>query len=124
MEVLRNLSSEQQQKFNQISVELKYLTDTQWKAIYGLCPMTQELFNNIQLKRLKIGEKLEPAALEVFLKYPEFALSYSDCLEKAIETLQSDSGTPENSAIISEDVYEKIQHIVQEISILRAILIL
>ena len=70
MEVLRNLSSEQQQKFNQISAELKYLTDTQWKAIYGLCPMTQELFNDIQLKRLKIGEKLEPAALEVFLKYP------------------------------------------------------
>ena len=111
MEVLRNLSSEQQQKFNQISAELKYLTDTQWKAIYGLCPMTQELFNNIQLKRLKIGEKLEPAALEVFLKYPEFALSYSDCLEKAIETLQSDTGTPENSNKNSKDVYEKIQHI-------------
>ena len=88
MEVLRNLSSEQQQKFNQISVELKYLTDTQWKAIYGLCPMTQELFNNIQLKRLKIGEKLEPAALEVFLKYPKFALPCSNCLEKIRETLQ------------------------------------
>ena len=29
MEVLKNLSSEQQQKFNQISAELKYLTDTQ-----------------------------------------------------------------------------------------------
>lgn len=29
MKVLRNLSSEQQQKFNQISAELKYLTDTQ-----------------------------------------------------------------------------------------------
>lgn len=29
MEVLRNLSLEQQQKFNQISAELKYLTDTQ-----------------------------------------------------------------------------------------------
>ena len=29
MEVLRGLSSEQQQKFNQISAELKYLTDTQ-----------------------------------------------------------------------------------------------
>ena len=111
MEVLRNLSSEQQQKFNQKSAELKYLTDTQWKAIYGLCPMTQELFNNIQLKRLKIGEKLEPAALEVFLKYPEFALPYSDCLEKAIETLQSDTGTPENSNKNSKDVYEKIQHI-------------
>ena len=106
MEVLRNLSSEQQQKFNQISVELKYLTDTQWKAIYGLCPMTQELFNNIQLKRLKIGEKLEPAALEVFLKYPEFALPYSDCLEKAIETLQPNK--------ISEEVYEKIQCVVKE----------
>ena len=111
MEVLRNLSSEQQQKFNQISAELKYLTDTQWKAIYGLCPMTQELFNNIQLKRLKIGEKLEPAALEVFLKYPEFALPYSDCLEKAIETLQPTTGTPENSNKNSKDVYEKIQHI-------------
>ena len=113
-EVLKNLTSEQQQKFNQISAELKYLTDTQWKAIYGLCPMTQELFNGIQLERLKIGDELESAALEVFLKYPEFALSYSDCLEKAIETLQSDSGTPENSAIISEDVYEKIQCVVKE----------
>lgn len=28
-EVLKNLTSEQQQKFNQISAELKYLTDTQ-----------------------------------------------------------------------------------------------
>ena len=108
MEVLRNLSSEQQQKFNQISVELKYLTDTQWKA------MTQELFNNIQLKRLKIGEKLEPAALEVFLKYPEFALPYSDCLEKAIETLQPTTGISENSNKISEEVYEKIQCVVKE----------
>lgn len=114
MEVLRNLSSEQQQKFNQISAELKYLTDTQWKAIYGLCPMTQELFNNIQLKRLKIGEKLEPAALEVFLKYPEFALPYSDCLEKAIETLQPTTSISENSNKISEEVYEKIQCVVKE----------
>ena len=111
MEVLRNLSSEQQQKFNQISAELKYLTDIQWKAVYGLCPMTQDIFNGIQLERLKIGEELESAALEVFLKYPEFALSYSDCLEKAIETLQSDTGTPENSNKNSKDVYEKIQHI-------------
>ena len=113
-EVLKNLTEERQQKFSRLSAELKYLTDTQWKAIYGLCPMTQEIFNGIQLDRLKIGEELESAALEVFLKYPEFALSYSDCLEKAIETLQSDSGTPENSAIISEDVYEKIQCVVKE----------
>ena len=113
-EVLKNLTSEQQQKFNQISAELKYLTDTQWKAVYGLCPMTQELFNDIQLKRLKIGEKLEPAALEVFLKYPEFALPYSDCLEKAIETLQPTTGISENSNKISEEVYEKIQCVVKE----------
>ena len=113
-EVLKNLTEERQQKFSRLSAELKYLTDTQWKAIYGLCPMTQEIFNGIQLERLKIGEELESAALEVLLKYPEFALSYSDCLEKAIETLQSDSGTPENSAIISEDVYEKIQCVVKE----------
>ena len=113
-EVLKNLTEERQQKFSRLSAELKYLTDTQWKAIYGLCPMTQEIFIGIQLELLKIGEELESAALEVFLKYPEFALSYSDCLEKAIETLQSDSGTPENSAIISEDVYEKIQCVVKE----------
>ena len=113
-EVLKNLTEERQQKFSRLSAELKYLTDTQWKAIYGLCPMTQEIFNGIQLELLKIGEELESAALEVFLKYPEFALSYSDCLEKAIETLQSDSGTPEKSAIISEDVYEKIQCVVKE----------
>lgn len=108
MEVLRNLTSEQQQNFNRLSAELKYLTDTQWKAVYGLCPMTQEIFNGIQLERLKIGEELESAALEVFLKYPEFALSYSDCLEKAIETLQSDTGTPENSNKNSKDVCEML----------------
>ena len=107
MEVLRNLTSEQQQKFNQISAKLKYLTDTQWKAIYGLCPMTQDIFNGIQLERLKIGDELEPTALEVFLKYPEFAFSYSDCLEKAIETLQTDTGTSENSNKISKMYMKK-----------------
>lgn len=44
-EVLKNLTEERQQKFSRLSAELKYLTDTQWKAIYGLCPMTQEIFN-------------------------------------------------------------------------------
>lgn len=112
--VLKNLTEEQQQKFNRLSVELKYLTDTQWKAVYGLCPMTQKIFNSIQLDRLKIGEELEPAALEVFLKYPEFALPYSDCLEKAIETLQPTTGISENSNKISEEVYEKIQCVVKE----------
>ena len=76
--------------------------------------MTQDIFNGIQLERLKIGDELEPTAMEVFQKYPEFALPYSDWLEKAIETLQSDTGTSENSAIISEDVYEKIQCVVKE----------
>ena len=113
-EVLKNLTEEQQQKFSRLSAELKYLTDTQWKAIYGLCPMTQEIFNGIQLERLKIGDELESAALEVFLKYPEFALPYSDCLEKAIETLQPTTGISENSNKISEEVYEKIQCVVKE----------
>ena len=76
--------------------------------------LTGENAKHAKVLRLKIGEELESAALEVFLKYPEFALSYSDCLEKAIETLQSDTGTPENSNKNSKDVYEKIQHIVNE----------
>ena len=112
--LFENLELEHKERFLTAAMELIYFTLTQWKAIYGLCPMTQEIFNGIQLELLKIGEELESAALEVFLKYPEFALPYSDCLEKAIETLQPTTGISENSNKISEEVYEKIQCVVKE----------
>ena len=51
-----------------------------------IVPMTQELFDSIQLERLKVGEELESAALDTFLKYPEFALNYSSRLESALIT--------------------------------------
>ena len=112
--LFNELTLEQKQKLLTLPAELKHFTQTQWAAIYGIVPMTQELFDSIQLKRLKAGEELESAALDTFLKYPEFALPYSDCLEKAIETLQPTTGISENSNKISEEVYEKIQCVVKE----------
>ena len=38
--------------------------------------MTQELFDSIQLERLKVGEELESATLDTFLKIPQFAHNY------------------------------------------------
>ena len=75
--LFNELTLEQKQKLLTLPAELKHFTQTQWAAIYGIVPMTQELFDSIQLERLKAGEELESAALDTFLKYPEFALNYS-----------------------------------------------
>ena len=64
--------------------------------------MTQTLFDSIQLERLKAWEELESAALDTFLKYPEFALNYSSRLESALitsNTISSDDAE-ENDVII------------------------
>ena len=60
--------------------------------------MTQTLFDSIQLERLKAWEELESAALDTFLKYPEFALNYSSRLENALSTSNtiSSDDTEEN----------------------------
>ena len=96
--LLEELTLEQRQKLLTLPAELKHFTQTQWAAIYGIVPMTQELFDSIQLERLKAGEELESAALDTFLKYPEFALNYSSRLESALitsNTISSDD-TEEN----------------------------
>ena len=70
--------------------------------------MTQTLFDSIQLERLKAWEELESAALDTFLKYPEFALNYSSRLENALSasnTISSDD-TEENF----KKWYEKMRH--------------
>ena len=71
--LFNELTLEQKQKLLTLPAELKHFTQTQWAAIYGIVPMTQEL--------LKVGEELESAALDTFLKYSEFALNYSSRLE-------------------------------------------
>ena len=103
--LLEELTLEQKQKLLTLPAELKHFTQTQWAAIYGIVPMTQELFDSIQLERLKAGEELESAALDTFLKYPEFALNYSSRLESDLitsNTISSDD-TEENF----KKLYEK-----------------
>ena len=46
--LFNELTLEQKQKLLTLPAELKHFTQTQWAAIYGL-PMTQELFDSIQL---------------------------------------------------------------------------
>ena len=87
---------------------MKHFTQTQWAAIYGIVPMTQELFDSIQLERLKAGEKLESAVLDTFLKYPEFALNYSSRLESALIT--SNTISSDDAEENFKQLYEKMRH--------------
>ena len=63
--LFNELTLEQKQKLLTLPAELKHFTQTQWAAIYGIVPMTQELFDSIQLERLKAGEELV-AMKEIF----------------------------------------------------------
>lgn len=110
--LFNELTLEQKQKLLTLPAELKHFTQTQWAAIYGIVPMTQELFDSIQLERLKAGEELESAALDTFLKYPEFALNYSSRLENALSTSNtiSSDDTEENF----KKLYEKMRHSIYE----------
>ena len=67
--------------------------------------MTQELFDSIQLERLKAGEELESAVLDTFLKYPEFALNYSSRLESALIT---------SNTISSDDAEENFKQLYEK----------
>ena len=106
--LFNELTLEQKQKLLTLPAELKHFTQTQWAAIYGIVPMTQELFDSIQLKRLKAGEELESAALDTFLKYPEFALNYSSRLESALIT--SNTISSDDAEENFKQLYEKMRH--------------
>ena len=47
--LFNELTLEQKQKLLTLPAELKHFTQTQWAAIYVIVPMTQELFDSIQL---------------------------------------------------------------------------
>ena len=106
--LLEELTLEQRQKLLTLPAELKHFTQTQWAAIYGIVPMTQELFDSIQLERLKAGEELESAALDAFLKYPEFALNYSSRLESDLIT--SNTISSDDAEENFKQLYEKMRH--------------
>ena len=106
--LFNELTLEQKQKLLTLPAELKHFTQTQWAAIYGIVPMTQELFDSIQLERLKVGEELESAALDTFLKYSEFALNYSSPLESDLIT--SNTISSDDAEENFKQLYEKMRH--------------
>lgn len=110
--LFNELTLEQKQKLLTLPAELNHFTQTQWAAIYGIVPMTQELFDSIQLKRLKAGEELESAALDTFLKYLEFALNYSSRLESALIT--SNTISSDDAEENFKQLYEKMRHSIYE----------
>ena len=109
--LFENLELEQKEQFLSVAVELKYFSLTQWKAIHEIIPMSQELFDGIQLLRLKVGEELEPVALNIFLKYPVFASNYSVRLENVVKA--QDTGI-EDIEIDTAALYEKMRRPIYE----------
>ncbi|MFQ6817470.1 MAG: hypothetical protein ACLRTI_00300 [Blautia sp.] len=91
---LDHLTPEQQQKLNDLFAGIQYLREDAWAAVYAPELMTQELFDYIQLRRLEIGPELENIAMDMFLKYPDFAMNYANRLEK---TFSLQNTTSENS---------------------------
>ena len=110
--LFNELTLEQKQKLLTLPAELKHFTQTQWAAIYGIVPMTQELFDSIQLERLKAGEELESAALDTFLKYSEFALNYSSRLESDLIT--SNTISSDDAEENFKQLYKKMRHSIYE----------
>lgn len=104
--LLDELTFEQKQRLLTLPAELKHFSQTQWAAMYGIIPMTQDLFNSIQLECLKTGEELEAAALDVFLKYPEFALNYSARLENTLIEPDTIANDPEENF---KQLYERLR---------------
>jgi hypothetical protein len=81
---LNNLTPQQQQNLDNLFAEIKYLTPEQSSAISDPEKMTQEIFNSIELRRMEIGPELEDLTIELFFRYPEFAINYTDRLERAL----------------------------------------
>lgn len=81
-----HLTPEQQQKLDDLFAGIQYLREDAWNALYSPDLMTQELFNYIQLRRMEIGPELENIALDMFLRYPDFAEKYGERLDKAMQS--------------------------------------
>lgn len=104
---LENLTPEQQRNLDNLFAEIEFLDRDDWEVIDDPEKMTQEIFNRIQLKRMKVGPELEDLSEQIFLQYPDFATNYANRLEKAF--LNQDSSSD------NLDSYEKIrQGIIRE----------
>lgn len=63
--------------------EIFYLNEEQNRALDGLVPMTQEIFDSI-MDCLEEKAAADEMWMEIFLKYPEFALAHAEKLEAEI----------------------------------------
>lgn len=99
-----SLTSEQQQKLNDLFAGIQYLRDDAWTALSDPRLMTQDIFDYIQLRRMEIGSELENIAIDVFLKYPDYAIDYTNRLEKA--TIVADNYEGIRQGIISAFGYD------------------
>ena len=88
-------------RFQNFYYELSYLPQNAWAALHDIIPMTQKTFDYIQLRRMEIGPELDLIAMDAFLKYPEYAASYSDRLEEAF-------ALPDSSENPLESIRQKI----------------
>ena len=103
---LKSISSVPQKNLYNLYAEIRYLNQEQWTALTDPDQMTQETFNTIQLRRMEAGPILEDISTKIFFQYPDFALRYSERLEKAFG-LQAPDTDASNSGSCSE--YEKIR---------------
>lgn len=83
---LDHLTPEQQQKLDDLFAGIQYLREDAWTALSDPQLMTQDIFDYIQLRRMEIGPELENIALDMFLRYPDFAEKYEERLDKAMQS--------------------------------------
>ena len=103
---LEDMTAEQQQQLIAFFTELQFFDNAVWRAIVQMEPMTQEMFDYIQLRRMEVGPKLEDIAEAVFRAYPEFAMNYADRMEKTVCSQKSDIN---GAGSETDDCYERIR---------------
>lgn len=101
---LDHLTPEQQQKLDDLFAGIQYLREDAWTALSDPQLMTQDIFDYIQLRRMEIGPELENIAMDMFLKYPDYAINYTTRLEKA--TIASDNYERIRQGVICEFGYD------------------
>lgn len=75
-----NLSRDEERRLRIEFASIKYLNEIQWKAMDGLIPMTQEIFDSIMECRAEVGPEMNELAISVFIKFAEFGMVYADKL--------------------------------------------
>lgn len=101
-----DMTAEQQQQLIAFFTELQFFDRDVWKAIVQMEPMTQAMFDYIQLRRMEVGPGLEDIAGAVFLAYPEFAMNYAERMEKAVCGQKTDA---KDMTSETDDCYERIR---------------